>query len=1033
MKPKTYLNGAKKKTLSLSISMILAASVMALAGCSDDNEPVADAGQGGGGQGGGSGGDQGDRGGVICLDTNINAVCDAGEPSEVVNTWSNAAVATRLNGASAPLAYSDNDGRTLTAPAGSGEVSPATTLLNNELVYNQLIAQKTTTSAQTYLNGIFGGELSGASQLDFAAAIKDAVSDHPDVSRYAVIAAVTNKAVSLGQAGLAEIKNITVSAEDIAEADYPSLEALSLAESLSFNVDDKIEQQEADGWIHAKDSNISVISAKNGKIIGGSHYHNALTVIDVSAGTSAYSPVSAITDSGHGVDSASGASENYLRDAVLNHDASAVYVNIAPKKLTSESADVDTYGLYKAAIESDGSIKTVVDGTSISIDESVSTRIVTKISNFVVSNDSSKVVTYNSSDKTVSVYDGDLNPVGTPQAIEDIKVVAVSSDTVYIIRENAADDTKADVVKLAADTLAETGNFTLGFTPDEIVLSEDGTQLVAFNHGHDYNGKMTIAVVQLSDNSVETGWVKITSDTGAVSPDFKTLAAVGHEENRVLIINLTVPGFSVQSAHELAYNARDVAFLSNSQIALTNERNSIGILDISSTGENINLDAKSDLALQGINHATVNGGGFFSAVVSDVTLTGSYENVSISWSESGLTGSLDATSGAVTRPDNAATDVSGSLHAATTASFRGETVEGSKDIELTIRKEPAVLPEAKIVQTADNSSQYMEANHDGSIMVAPVRFENANEENVYGFISLKVGADGQPVIGSGTADTPKTYSDTESLVGVGINGFYAIGVSDSVGESGQARIFSVNINADAVMADTVTGSVDITSGSPLKVSYNAAKNSAAVMIKKEDESYVTEIYALDDNGAISLSNTIAMEPAEYKSYGPPAINEDATRVYQRDGDNVIMTATDGTTATVAVDEVARVWFYDGHVFVNTYEGNIISFSDSLDESSRQLFSTGTGGRMYGAAGASVNGKSYLFVPVQRASNDAMNGVYQLEVQADGSLKEVAFSKKEEGADRMTVSGDGSAVFYSYRVRKGDDKGRWFGVVQIPAE
>ena len=172
--------------------------------------------------------------------------------------------------------------------------------------------------------------------------------------------------------------------------------------------------------------------------------------------------------------------------------------------------------------------------------------------------------------------------------------------------------------------------------------------------------------------------------------------------------------------------------------------------------------------------------------------------------------------------------------------------------------------------------------------------------------------------------------------------------------------------------------------------------------------------------------------AEYKSYGPPAINESGTAVYQRDGDNVILSTSDGTPASAAVVDIARVWFYNEQIFVNTYEGNITSFNASLDENSRQEFSTGTGGRMYGAAGREIDGRHYLFIPVQRSADETLNGIYQLEIQADGSLKEIAFSAKEEGVDRMTVSGDGDTVFFSYRIRSGDNKGRYFGVVEIPA-
>ena len=97
-----------------------------------------------------------------------------------------------------------------------------------------------------------------------------------------------------------------------------------------------------------------------------------------------------------------------------------------------------------------------------------------------------------------------------------------------------------------------------------------------------------------------------------------------------------------------------------------------------------------------------------------------------------------------------------------------------------------------------------------------------------------------------------------------------------------------------------------------------------------------------------------------------------------------------------------------------------------------MFYTGTGGRMYSAAGRSFNGKDYLYIAVQRADS-ALNGIYQLEIMDDGSLKEIAFSNTpdSDGADRMTVSGDGGTVYFSYRVRSGDNKGRHFGVIEIP--
>lgn len=309
------------------------------------------------------------------------------------------------------------------------------------------------------------------------------------------------------------------------------------------------------------------------------------------------------------------------------------------------------------------------------------------------------------------------------------------------------------------------------------------------------------------------------------------------------------------------------------------------------------------------------------------------------------------------------------MTANTSASFRGQTVEDSKDFELTVRKQPALLPEPVAVQTADKSSQYMASNVDGDIMIASVRFENTDETNVYGFIGVTV-KNGQPSISTGTADLPKTYRDTETLVGVGITGSYALGVSAALGDTGQARVFSASLNGNE------TSSVDITSGEPLKVGFNPMQDLAVVMIQKEDDSFITEIYGIDSSGGISLANTIVNAAAAYKNYRPPEITDDTSMTYQRDGENVVMTTADGQTSVSAeVVEIERVWYYKGVVFVNTYEGNFVTFNENIDESSRKIFGTGTGGRIYGAAGRTLNGTDYLYIPVRNSGDENVNGIY----------------------------------------------------------
>lgn len=983
---------------------------------------------------------------LVCVDVNQNARCDAAEVTEEVVTWTGGDIETILASTDLPLAYEGEDGQIFTAPAGSSIVSPTTTLLANEHIYNQVITSKTHEAIIDYIAEKLGGELSDTHKAGYATAIKNALNNHAASDRYAVIAAVTNKFFTLAVSRIDDIKSISVTADEISQAHLPSLVQLNISEAINKNVDAQITAQETAGWIDAKDASMRSLSASNGRVIGGSHYHNSLSVLDLATGELIHSPVSVVTDAGHGVDAKSGASENYLRDAELNSDASYAYVNIPPKKSSSTKRDRSTYGFYKAKIEVDGSIATTTDGTVIAIDERVSTRLIEIVNAFAVSSDDSHVALYDN-EGYLTVYDANLENPGSSEEL-DIETFAISADTVFTVtkRKNNADETVGgDINLLAIDSLASNSVIQLDFVPAELLLNDDGTRLVAFNHGHDNSGEMDIALINLLTADVNAASVTVTSDTADISPDFSKLAIVGHEESRLLIVNLTVPGFSVQSAFDLEHGSSDVAFVNNDQVAILADRNSIAVLDIASSTDNINLEAKTEAALKGLNAASINGGGFFNAVIQDVVLSDHYENIGITWSEAGLTGYLNSSDGVVTRPAAIEENTTGTLTANTVAAFRDDTVVGTKSFDITVRKAPALLPAAEVVQTGDNSSQYMASNADGNIMVAPVRFKNADDKNVYGIHSVEV-VSSQPELrtfdevtvdsNGDDLDTPiinpVTFSDTETIAGVGIYGSNVIAVSAALGETGQARIFTVTMDAHGNIASDVNESINIASGEPLKVGFNTAQSIAAVMIKKDDGSYITEIYNIDTAGVLSLERTIAMAAeTEYKSYGPPAINDDGTVVYQRDGDNVIMSTESGASALAAVEEIARVWFYNGQVFVNTYEGNITSFDASLRESSRQSFSIGTGGRMYGAVGRALNGKHYLYVPVQRSADENLNGVYQLEIKSDGSLEEIAFSVKTEGADRMAVSGDGDTIFFSYRVRSGDDKGRWFGVVEVP--
>ena len=958
---------------------------------------------------------------TICIDKNANAKCESSETSEAASAWvtGDAAVGitTSLASADYPLAYNDINGFILTAPPGSTNLTLASTLMLNELKYNQVIANKTTTDVNDYLTEKLG-TLTAKNKNDIAIAIQKANarfnSNHP-MDKNLIVAAVINKVVAGGVSGLANVATVNVTEEDIKNADAPTLNKLELSVVVEDAVDVEIAAQDTSGWVDAKDASIRSLDARNGKIIGGSHYHNGLVVMDAAAGSTAVlSPVSVITDAGHGVDSASGVSENYLRDAVLSSDASFAYVNIPKKKASSTTADTGTFGFYKAKINDDNTIATTETGTGavkvIKIAETGGgVRLEQQVSKFAVAPDDSRIVLLNYED-SLTVYESDLSTVVISVEMEDVESMTIEDGKLFITKG----EPRVHVLNL--ETLAEIKTIELGFTPDEVKVNHDLHIMVAFTHGHDHHGMTDIAVVK-EGKVVNQGEVRFTSDSGAVSPDMTKIALFGHEESTVSIINLTIPGFSIQANYD--GGTRGASWVDNDNLAIISDRNALAVINVEQTDENVNLETKVALGKAGLGPVSINGGGFMDAIIKDVKLSTNYENVSIAWSST--TPALvvgtgeDLGKGIVTRPNATDASSTGQLTANLSATFRDDTVADSVSFDTTVRKAPAELGDAKFVDAGNIGSQYMAVNSDGTIVAVSTRFENTGGERMYGFNTFKLDASGVPVATTGTAAAPKVYTATESLVGVGISGGFIIGVTKDDTDPTKARIFTVAVDAAGVMADTVTHEIAISGGNPISrggVGFSEDKSTIAVMVFNEtDSQYTAEVFTVNaSSGMLAAGTLIPMDPdAVYKTYGPPAVTNDGTAVYQRTEDSVIKSVA-GTpnAAEIHVNEVARVFSNDNIIFVNTYEGNVHTYDMDLSVASEKLFSTGTGGRMYAGDATAT----HYYIPVQRTSAE-FNGIYKLSIGADGTLTEEAFTNVPERPDRLAVRG--GAVYFSNRV------------------
>ncbi|ALO35277.1 hypothetical protein CMT41_11500 [Colwellia sp. MT41] len=1025
----SVLSRIKKNKISVQISIILATSTLVLSGCGSSTEnpdvkntvvksavvevdlnPTL-------------------ASGLLCIDQNNNGQCDSNEPSKA--DFSAGEIPEDFYSDEYSRLLELNDGSLFIAAPTTTIITAYGTIISNEILFNPTVAGDANLAA-SYIQEKLSLETDGSFAVDQAsqlqASIKAALVVAPTAHTAKAIAAVIDEVVA------SETFEVTVTADQI--------NAESIAKRDNQLSGTELTWQQSDG-----DETPDFIMPLAGRNLTAMtmHYHNGLMIIDTSGDTpviAANGLFAAVDGERYEIDGVTGASEHRLRGAVASTDGQYVYINIRPRNEDAIGNDNDDkYGLFRVQINDDGSFADYNDSSVLRYASAF-------IGDFEIVGD--KIYVEDRDRDVTLILNLDLTDTGATVAAADagglsnIDSQFFSPDGTYIyaITESiAADDTADPVVvavassfyKINVSTNEIEASFELTTSFSQLKFYHDGTK--ALGYLDDY-----ATLIDL-ENMVLTDELPLASDVfyGEVTADNQyAIFASDSYEVWVFDLNAIDLGVSAKFVADERLRVASVDQYGNIFAAGRgfNQITKYAVGDVISPTAAIALDKAAIIA------GNLYRGGSLTAIVSDLSLTAEIDGgagSAIVWSSTTTSiNTADAINddspeiGTVTRPHNGSGDETGILTASLSFNFRNISESASKDFAVSIRQTPASLPAAHSVFMADHSSQYMAVNYDGDISISPVK----NDDDVYGFVSLKL-INSELSLVSGTPSAPRIYADFESLVGVGIHKSYAVGISAALDDTdGQARIFTVALDDAGVLADTVTTSIDITTGTPLKAGFNTEQSIAAVMIEKADGSYIAEIYSLGDTGEVELSNTIEMAAADYKTYGPPAINDDASRVYQRDSENkIIMSAADGSSASATVEEIARVWYFNGFVFITDYDGNVVSFNESLDESSRQMFYTGTGGRIYGAVGRALNGSNYLFLPVQRTKDAALTGVYQLEIAADGSLTEVAFSLTTEGdgPNRMAVSGDGDTVIYSNRIRSGDNKGRWLSAVVIPTE
>ena len=930
----------------------------------------------------------------VCLDVNMNAICDAGETFKEVTTWdgngdSKIEVDTSLTGA--PLAYNGTNGYIFTAPAGSEFIYAGTTMKNNELIYNQVIEEKTGAAAKAYVHPHFaGGNPTAQNKKDIADAVKTNIEAYPNESRYAVIAAVMNKLFAASSVP-ADIAGITVTAEDIASADVPSLAKLNVTKTFDVNTSDAITTMDNAGWLDAGDTELKYLAAKNGKLVGGTVEHNGLAVVDVSEQSLKFTAVSVLTDAGDEVDSQSGASEAAIKGLELSSDGLSVYINV-PRN--DGNVDQNNLGLFKVAINTDGSIPTTSteldpgDGQRIIVD---TTRKLVKdnISKFALTPDDSKVLILDEDDNLI-VYDGDLAGEIVAVETDGFEAISVSNDTVFAVADT-------NITKLSLSTLTGTEQIELSFEPSQIMVNADGTKLVAFQ-----DGDSKIAVIDLSNNSIKEAQIEMEADVAAVSPDFTKLALVGEDEDKVLIVNLTVPEPSIQSSYDVDYEAEAVAFVDNDNVAIAYNGRHIAILNIETTQKNNNLSSKLEQAKKELNEGAINNNRPLDMVLDDLTLSTKHEEIAISWESTLSTNYLKLPDGNVTRPSIGEEDITGVLTATLSASFRGNTQTDSKNFDVKIRK---LVPTSSITKSIDipddfeKHGGYMAAGPDGLLASLFTVEKNDNKKGGV-FIFKSDGDDFDFHVGNENNHT-QFEEDGDGLAVAFIGTDQVLAVSSG----GHIYRYTVNGANDMIQSQKIS----LGSEETFAAGFNDAKTKLAVLVEDASENHTSMVYNIAGDGTVSFDKNISMKKLNYED--KLAINDDASIVFSVSGDDEnIVNAQEGATHTsfAAATEIKGMTYISGILYATDEDGVINSFPNGDLTSSTQTPAIHAG-RIYTVSEA--DDKLFVFLYVKKGG-DNDGGITILDKT---TLEEVHYIPAR-GLRRGTVSSDGKSVYFFKRTK-----------------
>jgi len=986
----------KKNLLSSNIALILASSSLLLSACGGSSDNSAES------KAPNTDSELTETAHILCTDINNDGQCSTGEPSiaSAVGAIPNAFRSEKYR-----TLLQLKEGGLLVAAPSSTEISVYSTIINNEIVFNPTITGDKLKAAEYLSNKNIPTQLSQQQTTQFYTSVATALAENTTRHPFKTIAAITDEIINTGQF------NVAVNEDNII-AQAAAKRAVSFSEEFfSWELGDHDETPVASTVLEGR--GLAVIATK---------YHNNILVIDTTTKTIKNKTAFAqVAGDRYAVDADSGASEKPFKDIQASNDAQSVYILVATKGDTSNAEA----GIYRVAINDDGSAAAIDDdSTQFFANEN--------IDRFSLLNNGEILVEDTSTDSLI-LLDANLNQLDSIDKVagkylDEISSLYPSPDgTTFFTVLAGSEDSPTTLNRINRENNTTTHSLEITKELDKLIFFNNDQQALA------YSEDAYAIIINLSDLSIvktlELSSAEI--ETATVSENGQFALIAGHDNKKLMIFDLS----SFESSPVKAISVKDrirALSISNNGLVMASggHHDSFIYLDTPVIGAVLSPSELVSNDKSILTEEFINQGIDLSIVVSDLNMPTAIPSgfgSEINWLSSiaaiNTTHTDEQDIGAVVRPtDN---NISGSITANLSYSFRDLIETDTKVFDLTVRKAPQELVSTASIDTTSNYLYYIDTSPTGQTAVGV--FSKAYTFNVLKRTTTSPTASEISYLLGNNIDEqqthqsyPANYSETRP-VGTRYLDENHIVIAMPEGKDGDTTIPGALLTYD-ITAENILSTDGFKSAAVISTLVSAGKIKALSHINNSRLAFIEELTAGDSttrNAVIYTINGFNLEnPIRF------AIAEDASAIeVDSTGNNVFVISNQGVIKYTQGIEAATgssiefnpyvLAISDNHIYSATDDGKLYGFLQT-DMSTSLVFNTAYGQRsrtldiVNDNAFLSVNSVGLVAVTLDSSNANA--------IQAEED-KTFFHSRQRRAATSM----DGNWAFAAQYISKSDNK------------